>query len=533
MTEIEEQQGEAFDLQRYLNIARRRHMHFLVPAFFGWLIVWGASWFLDVRYKSGTLILVEQPTMPKNYVTPNVSDDLQDRMASIEQQILSRTRLLTIINKLHLYDDEGGRKLNPDEKVAAMRNDIKLELVHDTHGEQITAFRIYYWAEDPHIAQQVASDLTDLFINENLKVRQQESEDTTRFLDDQLKAAAAKLAEQDAKVNAFKAAHQGELPTQQVSNIQILNGLQDQLRAEQTALNTARQQREFFQTEINQFRSLHTTTTHAPDGKPTGLAAIDQQLDTLRAKLADLSSHYTDQYPDVIATKDLIAKTEKTRVALLAQIKADASGPRPDDTHDLDDPAASAALLQLQGQVKANQLEIANREQAVNDLKGKIGEYSGRLNAEPASEQQLDELTRGYTQSQADYDDLVKKKNESEMATRAEQMQQGERFTMLDPANLPLKPDFPNRLKFCGMGLGAGIFLGLLIVVALEFFDDRMYSEKEIKSLLPSAVLSEIPQVLSAADERAARKKIMLGWATTAAFVFTILAGAAFSYLRN
>ena len=93
--DLDERNSEGFDLQRYIGMVRRRHLHFLMPLFLGWAVVWGASWVLPRRYVSTTLILVEQPTMPKDYVTPNVNDDLQERMQSITQQILSRTRLVT------------------------------------------------------------------------------------------------------------------------------------------------------------------------------------------------------------------------------------------------------------------------------------------------------------------------------------------------------------------------------------------------------------------------------------------------------
>ena len=102
--DLEEVSSGSFDLQHYLGVVRRRHLHFLIPLFLGWAVVWGASWFLTPRYRSSTLILVEQPTMPKDYVTPNVNDDLQDRLRSITQQILSRTRLLHIIDQLNLYE---------------------------------------------------------------------------------------------------------------------------------------------------------------------------------------------------------------------------------------------------------------------------------------------------------------------------------------------------------------------------------------------------------------------------------------------
>ena len=152
--------------------------------------------------------------------------------------------------------------------------------------------------------------------------------------------------------------------------------------------------------------------------------------------------------------------------------------------------------LQLQGQLQANQVEISNREQSIAGLKSRINDYQARLNEEPAVEQQMDDLTRGYTQSKTDYDELLKKKNDSEMATSMEQMQQGERFTMLDPPSLPQKPDFPNRLKFCGMGLGVGLALGAVVAGGFEFLDGRMHSEKEIKKLLPVAILSEIPEIM-------------------------------------
>ena len=139
-------------------------------------------------------------------------------------------------------------------------------------------------------------------------------------------------------------------------------------------------------------------------------------------------------------------------------------------------------LLQLQGQLQANQVEISNRERSIADLQAKVAEYQARLNQEPVREQQLADLTRGYDQSKANYDDLLKKKNESAMATSMELLQQGERFRILDPPSLPTKPDFPNRLKFCGIGLMVGLLLGALVAGSVEMMDDRIYDEKEFRS---------------------------------------------------
>jgi len=532
--DIEEQSTEQFDFGRYVDIIRRRHIQFLVPLFLGWLIVWGSSWILPPRFKSSTLILVEQPTVPNSFVMPNVNDNLQDRLQSITQQILSRTRLLLIIDKLNLYRDKH-RLLTPDQRVAEMRKDIDIELVRDPQNEAITAFRIFYSARDPHMAQQVTSELTSLFIDENTRVREEESEDTTRFMEDQVASARSGLSEQDAKVREFEATHEGSLPTQEASNLQILSGLQEQLQSEQDALNAARQQRVYHQSMIDQYRALQGTA-RTPTGAPTGLPAIDQELDRLRSKLADLSTRYTDRYPEVQEVKAEIAKDEKARQDLIISIRKDAnadSGTSGEQAQDLTDPAQNAPLLQLQSQLKADGIEISNREQAIANLKSRINEYQGRLSEEPAVAQQLADLTRGYDQSQKNYNDLLQKKNDSQMATSMEQMQEGERFIMLDPPSLPIKPDFPNRLKMCGAGLGAGAALGILIVVGLEFFDDRLHTDKQIRKLLPLAVISEIPEITGMEDERVRKRRMVLGWAMTALVVVAIAGGSAFSYLHD
>jgi polysaccharide biosynthesis transport protein len=248
-----------------------------------------------------------------------------------------------------------------------------------------------------------------------------------------------------------------------------------------------------------------------------------------------LSSRYTERHPDLRKLKEQIARTEKTRDALIADLAAKSATATDDTTkaHSASALAPNSPLVQLQGQLQGNQSEIANRERAIAGLKASIGEYQARLNQEPVREQQLADLTRGYEQSKANYDELLKKKNQSEMATSMERLQQGERFRVLDPAGLPLKPDFPNRLKFCGMGLGVGLMLGLLVAGGFEFMDDRMHNEKEIKELLPVGIMVEIPEVLNVSDQERRRRKAWLGWVTAGVVVVTILAGSAFSYLHG
>ncbi len=517
---LDEQDQGGFNLARVLSVVRRRHFHFLLPMFAGWLAVWGISWMLAPKYLSTTLILVQQPTLPSNYVQPNVTGDLQDRLQSISQQILSRTRLATIVQDQHLYES-GADQAAADDKVDRMRKDIKIDLVRDSRNNEINAFRISFTAGTAQMAQNVTRELSDLFIKENLRLRQSESEDTTQFIQQQLDTASKNLADQEAKVRAFQSQHMGDLPSQQTSNLQILSGMQSQLQSEQDALNTAKQQHVYLQALAEQNKPARSALPHSSD---PAVAAIDQQLMQLRAQLVDLNSRYTSQYPDVIRLKDRISRLERQRAELAAK-SGSSSG-------DSSLAGADSAYAQIQGQLRANQLEIGNRERAIASLQSRIGQYQGRLNGAPATEQQLAELTRGYDQSKANYDDLLKKKNESTMATSMEQAQQGARFAILDPPSLPTHPDFPNRLKFCGLGLVFGIVLGVVVVSAFEWLDDRMYEETEIKAILDMPVIAEIPQISFSADEARVRRDLYLRWGATGAVFLIILAGFAVCVLH-
>jgi polysaccharide biosynthesis transport protein len=525
--DFEEKPAGSLDLEQYWALISRRRWHILISLSLGWLIVWATGWVLPSVYKSGTLILVEQPTMPKDYVLPSVNDDIQDRLQSITQQIRSRTRLLHIIDELNLYATDR-KRLTPDELVERMRKDIEIQLVRDERSRQVTAFNVYYSSHDPHVAQQVTSELTGLYISENLEVRQQESADTTKFLESQLEEAGKALAEQEEKVREFKERHPGELPTQLGSNLQILTGLQNQMQNQEDALNTAKQQNAYLQSLLRQYETWREDGA-VPGGLPT--------LGKLKAQLADLRSRYTDRHPDVRKLKEQIARIEKMREHVPAdkpngagsRIGANAGTVSGEDA-DLWD---TSPMAQLEGQLRANQVEIKNRERDIAALQARVNQYQSRLSQEPVVEQQFADLSRGYDQSKANYDDLLKKKNQSAMATSLEVRQQGEHFRVIDPPSLPVKPDFPNHLKLCGIGLGVGLALAGVVAGGAEFLDDRLHSEKAIKELLPVAVLGEVPDIIHPDEEAAHRKNLTAAWATTALVFAAVLGGFALSYLRG
>jgi polysaccharide chain length determinant protein (PEP-CTERM system associated) len=527
--ELQDKPFEIPELHQVVSLIRRRRWHFLLPLFAGWLLVWGISWFLPSVYRSGTLILVEQPAVPEKLVASNIDNDIQRQLDSISQQILSRTRLVQIIDHLNLYANERKHR-SPDDLVEEMRKDIEIELSRGD-DRKLSAFNIYYSSRDPKMAQLATSELASLFISENLEQRQERSENTTRFLEDQLDQARQKLAEQEARVREFKDKHIGELPSQTQSNLQILGGLQAQLQAQEDSLNRARQQNTYFESLLGQYRSLERGTKPG-EGGPVGLAAIDKELDRLRAQLADLSSRYTDKHPDVRKTREQIANTERMRERVIADMNNAGSNAAAEGSSATSTPK-SAPVLELESQLKANRTEIANRQAEIRNSQNKIGEYQGRLNRAPVMEQQFTDITRDYEQSKANYDSLLAKKNQSAMATDLEKTQQGEHFRMLDPPNLPVKPDKPNRLKLCALGLVVGLILGGVTAAGSEIIGGKVHTEREIKKIVPFEIFAEIPTLQTAAEQTAERRSALLAGATGAVILFCILAGSAITYLRG
>ena len=296
--------GQGFD--EYWAIVLRRKWWILGPLFFGWLIVFASAWFLPATYISESTVLVEPPKVPSNLVEPNVQVDLADRVQSMSTQVESRTRLLNLIQRFNLYP---GYASSPDDQVVKMRDDIKMELIKSeaqTSGKaEIVAFKVSFKAPSADVAQKVTIALTSFFVDENVRASQEQSEATTLFLDSQVRSLGQALEDNEAKVRAFEAQHEGSLPQQLQSNIQILQGIQSQMQAAQATRERAMQQQTYLNSIQSQYQNM-SDTAMAP-------ASIDSQLDSARSNLAAMEARYTDDHPDVKKLKETIASLEKLK----------------------------------------------------------------------------------------------------------------------------------------------------------------------------------------------------------------------------
>ena len=500
MDELEDQKSMR-SMDEYWAMVVRRRWWILGPLFLGWLIVFASAWIIPPKYTSEAVILVEQQKVPEQFVMPNVQVDLEERLQSITQQVLSRSRLLNIINNLHLY--QGLFFSSPDDQIQQMRKDIKIDLIQTPHTEgkrsELTAFKVSYAADKPQIAQQVNTQLASYFIDENVRASQQQSESTTNFLDSQLTSAAAALAAQEKKIREYEAAHMGELPDQLQSNLQILAGAQSQLAAAIDARDKALQQQAYLNSLATQYDAMGVTESTTPT-PPT----IGQQLDTARAELASLEAKYTPDHPDVKKMKETIVKLE--------QMQKDTQDNKSDSSSDSDKPAATSSqlqtmtpVMQIQSQIKANKLEIQSREAHIAKLEASVNAYQARLNATPGRQQELSDIMRNYDESKKNYDVLLGKTMSSSLATSLNRQQQGDQFRVIDPPSLPEKSSFPDRFKFSLAGLGVGLALAFLLGVGMEFLDDRVRSEQDLLDTAQLPVLAEIPP-LPTEHEIAAQK---------------------------
>src|SRR5882724_9048165 len=256
---FDDQPHEKLDWAKYWAVAQRRCWLFVLPFFVGWAVVWSVSWLLPSVYRSSTLILVQRP--PNSLVVgASATQDLQSRMDSISQQVLSRTNLLHIISTLNLYSEQrASGKISDDEIVERMRKNIEIEVAR-TSDRDLSSFSIYFSSPNPDIAQQVTTELTNALITGEIENTQSDLGRQNKFLDNALADARNKLADQEEKVRVYKDRHIGELPGQLQSNIQILSGLQTQLQGEQDALNRAKQQNAYLESILSQYNSVVTTT---------------------------------------------------------------------------------------------------------------------------------------------------------------------------------------------------------------------------------------------------------------------------------
>src|SRR5579864_5277733 len=447
--------------------------------------------FLPKQFTSETLVLIRQPTVPMDVVKPVVTEDLNQRLASMQEQILSRSRLEPIVEKFNLYASD--RMRYPlDSLIARLRKSISVTPVQPMQGTRdntLPGFHVEVTLATPQLAQQVCAEITSMFLEQNAAVREQQAVSTTSFLTEQLDEAKAKLDEQDARLAKFKSQHLGALPEQEQATLSLLAGLNSRLDANTQTLGRAQQDKAFNQTMLDQ--ELSNWRASQAGRNP---ATLDQQLAALQDDLLALQAKYTGEYPDVIKLKNHIQDLKK-------QIAASASHNQGSSAGEAQPPSNEPPEIeQLRAKIHQDDVSIAGLVAQQSKIQEQIRVLQGQIQSSPAVEQQLKEITRNYQTALDFYNDLLKKRENSAMATNLEQQQGSEQFRVLDRPSLPSEPSFPRKKLFAAGGGGAGIALGLGILFLIAISDRSLHTERDIEICLKLPVLAMVPVI-----ERCAR----------------------------
>ena len=285
-------------LQDYSAILKRRWWIVAIPAIIFPIVGFGITYLVQPQYISQTLVLVEQQRVPESYVKSVVTEDLNGRLATMREQILSRSRLQPIIERFNLFSN---CKASMDDRIDMMRRNIGITPIQSdiARTSGLPGFYISFKANDPRTAQLVCGEIQSLFVNENTSERALAAAGTTDFLKGQLADAKAKLDEQDAKLAKFQQTYIGKLPGAEQSNINMLTTLNTQLDAVTQAISRMEQNKTYAESLMS------IQMQNQPQALEHGLGPQAQQveLQQLLAQEADLSARYTDDYPDVVSVR--------------------------------------------------------------------------------------------------------------------------------------------------------------------------------------------------------------------------------------
>jgi succinoglycan biosynthesis transport protein ExoP len=435
--------------------------------------------FLPNQFTASAQIMVDPGKVPESYVKSTATIDANQRLAILQEQILSDARLGQVIEELGLYRGLKANK-SQDQIVEMMRQKIDISTTMTAApAKALKAFNVSFTAPSAALAAKVANRLASLFIEENLKVREQQVTGTADFFNDQLQKAKQDLDAKSQKLQELRARYTAELPESENMHLQALTSAQLALREEGDAVNRAKQQKVYLQSLLASSPDV-VDLDSSGEGANTGL---EQQLEHLQAEMGQLRTHYGPSYPDVLS-KAAEIQTVKEKIKQLGE--QGKSAPAIGKKHH--NPA-------LEAQVGEADEEIRKHEAREAELSSKIKFHESAIERVPAVEEQLTAATNDVAAALDRYKRLDEHKFTADMFSDVEARQQGERFVLLEPAQPPENPASPNRPLLDSAGAGAGLMVSLLFVVLLEFLNPAVKTEREVLDRLKVPVFGEIPHL--------------------------------------
>ena len=457
-------------------------------------------------YESTAVVLVDRQQVPEAFVRPTVTSELEIRLQSISQEILSRSRLEALVARMGLYPELKDRA-PVDEAVNRLRRDIRLDLSRAEaggRGSTTTAFTLSYRGADPQTVAVVTNTVASFYIEENLKARERQATGTAEFLRVQLVDVKKRLDEQEARNSELQRRYLGELPQQMQSNLAGLESINAQLRMNNDSMVRLLERRDQLATQLE--------AAKAESGEETD----EMRLARLRRELITLRMKYTDLWPDIIRIKDEIARLEKQ----IAEPKPKAEPRKP--------VPLTPQALRIREQLQQVETELKLAKADEQRLKRGIDQFQARLDNAPKREQEYLQATRDYQGTRELYASLTKRFEEAQLAESMEQRQKGEQFRILDSAVPASAPTAPRRSRLLVMSFALSLALGAGAMLLAEVLDTSFHSAAELRAYTTVPLLVNIPRIITEADARWGRWRFRLA---TVGVVVGLALVAVLSYL--
>jgi succinoglycan biosynthesis transport protein ExoP len=468
---------------------------------------------LPAVYRAEAVILVDSQKIPQTFVSPTVGGDVPDRLALITQTIMTSARLIEIVNVFHLYNRDRGR-WTQDELLSHMRQDISVQFEKSWTGDQMHAFRLSYQGDNATTVAEVTNRLANLYVAENSLAREHQAEDTVEFIRRQLQTAKASLDQQEEKVATFKQQHAGALPEQENSLLGTLSSLSVELQGRQAELDRAQEKKLSLAAALSDAESSEAILmTNAGTGSGGSEVSSRPKSEILKEQLHSLRARYTSRHPDVQELERQVAQAEREEAerARVAQAMITASPERLKGGRGIPERESVTIppqLLQVRERVRNIRIqlesaghEIQSLEQQQKELLDAIAECKARINKLPLVEQEMAALKRNYEESANNYNSLFQKQLAAGVATDMERSQKSERFTVIEPARPPAKPEKPKRPLLAGAGIGASLVIAIFASLALEGRSRTVLGEWELPP--GTVILGRVPVIdMAALDVR-------------------------------
>jgi polysaccharide biosynthesis transport protein len=549
------------DIEDYIDIVRRYRSWIIGPLFAGLVVSVVVAYMWPDTYISSAVMRITPQQIPDRLVPSNLNTQMAERLQQMQQEILSRSSLIELVQRasLDLYKKERASKPMEDI-VETMRKDIKLSIMETPTSmgrRAASAFQVSFSYSDRYKAQSVVRELVTKFTEQNVNVARSQNAQTTNFLTDELNQAKKHLDDLDKEIMKFRTENAGRLPEQLDSNLSTLNALESRLAAVTETLNRNSQEKMQLETQlqntrgqVNFFTSMSNNEGSAGPAqtvKNERLVQMNKAILDTETQLAALREIYKDDYPEIRKFKaqldalyrqraDLEKEDDKQQQERARQQQQDA-GKAAEAQHRMVRPEVAKALEDLKGQMASLETAIRNKEMDIKErimeqaaLHSKIQAYQGRIDVSPINQQKYQALMREYTLAKEKYDEFNKKKGDSETASAMEDRKAGENLEVLDPASLPESPSEPNRLVIAAVGTGIGFLVGVFLAGAKEMKDSSLKNLKDVRTYTNLAVLSSIPLLENALLVRRKRRLFWLAW-TSAVIIGTIaMSGSMYFY---